>query len=320
MTDPGDRRSELAAAASRAHRRDSALASAYRWTIGLALAAAPVGGLLRHRPRAPRALDRASAHAPRRRHPVLALDVLVLPAVLRGHLPDRDRRLPHRRLFNRSPTAVSLVMLIGAMGHLFVGAEYPRPVLYPPYPDLSYAFMAWVQHVDPPGQRVPVAARRPHDDAGAAADRDRPRLGRFALVMATMLALSTLTTKQHFIADVWPATCWRFLGRAFALRRLLRRRLVALLGGAARPQRDRLLEVDPLVGMPVLASCGSMTSALADDHHHQGVGAQQVGGRRLGLRLVDGGQAQRSSRRRRRPARAARRPRARRRCRPPSAG
>ena len=31
---------------------------------------------------------------------------------------------------------------------------------------------------------------------------DRPRLGAVALVMATLLALSTLTTKQHFIADV----------------------------------------------------------------------------------------------------------------------
>ena len=32
--------------------------------------------------------------------------------------------------------------------------------------------------------------------------KDRPRLGPVALVMATALALSTLTTKQHFIADV----------------------------------------------------------------------------------------------------------------------
>jgi membrane-associated phospholipid phosphatase len=47
--------------------------------------------------------------------------------------------------------------------------------------------------------------------------RDRPRLGRLALLMATMLALSTLTTKQHFIADVLGGYALAALGRAFAL-------------------------------------------------------------------------------------------------------
>src|SRR5262245_2206649 len=55
-----------------------------------------------------------------------------------------------RVVFNRAVLAVVIVMSIGAMGHLFIGAEYPRPVLVPPYPNLSAAFMAWVQHIDPP--------------------------------------------------------------------------------------------------------------------------------------------------------------------------
>ena len=38
--------------------------------------------------------------------------------------------------------------------------------------------------------------------------------------MATLLALSTLTTKQHFIADVLSGYALAFLGRWFALRRL----------------------------------------------------------------------------------------------------
>ena len=46
-------------------------------------------------------------------------------------------------------------MTLGALGHLSIGAEYPRPVLHPPYPDLSYAFLAWVQHIDPPGNVFP---------------------------------------------------------------------------------------------------------------------------------------------------------------------
>jgi membrane-associated phospholipid phosphatase len=50
--------------------------------------------------------------------------------------------------------------------------------------------------------------------------QDRPRLGRVALAMATALALSTLTTKQHFLADVVSGYGLAFFGRWFALRRL----------------------------------------------------------------------------------------------------
>ena len=28
-------------------------------------------------------------------------------------------------------------MSLGALGHVLVGAEYPRPILHPPYPDIS---------------------------------------------------------------------------------------------------------------------------------------------------------------------------------------
>jgi len=122
-----------------------------------------------------------------------------------------------RVLFNRSAAAVILVMLIGALGHLFVGAEYPRPVLVPPYPNLSYAFMAWVQHVDPPGNVFPSLHVAHTTMLALLLLRDRPRLGRVALVMATMLAASTLTTKQHFLADVVAGYLLAFLGRAFAL-------------------------------------------------------------------------------------------------------
>ena len=46
-------------------------------------------------------------------------------------------------------------MTLGALGHIFIGAEYPRPVLHPPYPDISGAFLASVQHIDPPGNVFP---------------------------------------------------------------------------------------------------------------------------------------------------------------------
>ena len=40
--------------------------------------------------------------------------------------------------------------------------------------------------------------------------------------MATALALSTLTTKQHFIADVLSGYALAFFGRWFALRKVCR--------------------------------------------------------------------------------------------------
>jgi membrane-associated phospholipid phosphatase len=125
-----------------------------------------------------------------------------------------------RALFNRALGAVVVVLLIGAMGHLFIGAEYPRPVLQPPYPNVSAAFMAAVQHIDPPGNVFPSLHVAHTTMLSLLLLRDRPVLGRVALVMATMLALSTLTTKQHFVADVLAGYVLAFFGRAIALRGL----------------------------------------------------------------------------------------------------
>jgi membrane-associated phospholipid phosphatase len=123
-----------------------------------------------------------------------------------------------RLLFNRSLTAVVLVMALGALGHIFIAAEYPRPVLRPPYPDISTAFMAFVHQIDPPGNVFPSLHVAHTSMLAFLLTRDRPRLGAVALVMATLLALSTLTTKQHFIADVMAGYALAALGCAFALR------------------------------------------------------------------------------------------------------
>ena len=123
-----------------------------------------------------------------------------------------------RELFNRGLRAVALVMFLGALGHLFVGAEYPRPVLSPPYANLSVRFMAWVQRVDRPGNVFPSLHVAQTSTLAFLLYRDRPRLGRIAIVLGAILALSTLTTKQHFIADVISGYALTFIACAFALR------------------------------------------------------------------------------------------------------
>ena len=125
-----------------------------------------------------------------------------------------------RALFDRTARSVGLVMLIGALCHVFIRAEYPRPVLLPPLHGLSEAFMAWVQHVDAPGNVFPSLHVAHTTMLSLLLMRDRPRLGRVALFMATCLALSTLTTKQHFLADVVSGYALAFFGAWLALRGL----------------------------------------------------------------------------------------------------
>ena len=123
-----------------------------------------------------------------------------------------------RDLFNRALRAVALVMFVGALGHLFVRAEYPRPLLHPPYADLSTTFMAWVQRVDRPGNVFPSLHVAQTSTLAFLLYRDRPRLGLAAIVLGAILALSTLTTKQHFIADVISGYALVWAACAFALR------------------------------------------------------------------------------------------------------
>jgi membrane-associated phospholipid phosphatase len=122
-----------------------------------------------------------------------------------------------RRLYNRGLLAVVVVMLVGAAGHLLIPAEYPRPILRPPFGDISTAFMAMVQQVDPPGNVFPSLHVAQTSTLAFLLCRDRPRLGRLTVVMGALLALSTLTTKQHFIADVVSGYALAFAARAAAL-------------------------------------------------------------------------------------------------------
>jgi membrane-associated phospholipid phosphatase len=125
-----------------------------------------------------------------------------------------------RALFDRTARSVVVVMIIGALCHLFIRAEYPRPVLVPPLHGPSEAFMAWVQHVDAPGNVFPSLHVAHTTMLSLLLLRDRPRLGLVALFMATCLAISTLTTKQHFLADVVSGYLLAFFGTWLAVRGL----------------------------------------------------------------------------------------------------
>jgi hypothetical protein len=115
-----------------------------------------------------------------------------------------------KRIYHRALGCVLINMGVAALGHFFIRAEYPRPTLHPPFHDVSMAFLAWVYKIDPPGNVFPSLHVAHTFTLAFLLRLDRPRLGALTLVMCTLLALSTLTTKQHFLADV-------FAGLAMAL-------------------------------------------------------------------------------------------------------
>jgi membrane-associated phospholipid phosphatase len=222
----------MALAPNRSADRTSTLASArYRWSVGLGLAGlqslvyfgighahlARSTELLRTR------LDDAIPFWPWTAWCYLPFYAAIFLMTIGG--------FRHRVLFDRTARSVLLVLFVGAMCHLFIGAEYPRPVLHPPFAGASETFMAWVQGVDPPGNVFPSLHVAHTTMLSLLLLRDRPVLGRVALVMATLLALSTLTTKQHFVADVVSGYLLAFVGVAFALRGLPR--------AAAEPALER---------------------------------------------------------------------------------
>ena len=137
-------------------------------------------------------------------------------------------------------------MFVGALCHSFIGAEYPRPVLHAPFVGVSESSWRGSRASTRPATSSRRCTSRTRRCSAILLIRDRPVLGRVALVMATMLALSTMTTKQHFVADVISGYVLAFIGAAWALWRLPRlddsprrggRRLLVQLG--ARGAADR---------------------------------------------------------------------------------
>jgi membrane-associated phospholipid phosphatase len=123
-----------------------------------------------------------------------------------------------RVMFDRALVCVAGNLVVAALGHYFVRAEYPRPLLVAPYPDASSSFLAWVHAIDPPGNVFPSLHVAHTSVLAFLLYRDRPRLGAVTIGLAAVLAVSTLTTKQHFITDVIAGYAMAFAGRAWALR------------------------------------------------------------------------------------------------------
>ena len=120
--------------------------------------------------------------------------------------------------FDRALSGVGLIMLVGVVGHLVVRAEYPRPVLVAPYATLSEWFLAQVQAIDPPGNVFPSLHVAHTSSLALILWHENRRLGRVVIGLAALLAVSTLTTKQHFVVDVVAGFALAALARLAVLR------------------------------------------------------------------------------------------------------
>jgi membrane-associated phospholipid phosphatase len=130
--------------------------------------------------------------------------------------------LRSRWLFHRALACVAGNATVAAIGHVLVRAQYPRPVLHPPFSDASLAFLAFVHRIDPPGNVFPSLHVAHAFTLAFLLRIDRPRVGTVAMLMAVLLAISTLTTKQHFVADVAAGLVMAFVARALVRRQLPR--------------------------------------------------------------------------------------------------
>lgn len=123
-----------------------------------------------------------------------------------------------RLLFQRAIACVAANQVVASLCHYFIRATYPRPLLRPPYPDVSTAFMAFVQRIDPPANVFPSLHVAQTFVISFLLLRDRQRVGAFSLLLCVLLAISTVTTKQHFVVDVAAGLAMAVVGRAIALR------------------------------------------------------------------------------------------------------
>ena len=183
--------------------------------------AGPVGGrgsvavLLRHRPPPAAPIDGAAAHALRRRDPVPDLDVVVLPARLCRDLHHRDLWLSLARALQ--PRAGG-----GRAGHDRRRARAPlhrapsiraRSCTRPTATSRRRSWRWCSRSIGraTSSRRCTWRRRRRWRSFSTAIDRV---WARSPIVLAALLALSTMTTKQHFIADVISGYALAFAARA----------------------------------------------------------------------------------------------------------
>jgi membrane-associated phospholipid phosphatase len=121
-------------------------------------------------------------------------------------------------LYRRAVVAICVNAAVGAACHVLVAAEYPRPTLREPLDSLSLRFLALIYEVDPPNNVFPSMHVALSTTCAVFLYKSRRRIGLLSLLMSVVLAASTLTTKQHFIADVFGGYALSFASIRFALR------------------------------------------------------------------------------------------------------
>jgi hypothetical protein len=201
-------------------RRTGAAFALYKWAIAVALGALGLAGyeligradLHRSVTMLDTALDRAI--------PLLPWTTWFYEPLYLGIFVVATIGFRSRWLFHRGLVCVVANALVAALGHLLIRAAYPRPILSPPFTDPSLAFLALVYKIDPPGNVFPSLHVAHGFTLAFILRLDRPRLGAVALVMAALLTLSTLTTKQHFLADLAAGMVMAAAARAWVRRSL----------------------------------------------------------------------------------------------------
>ena len=122
-----------------------------------------------------------------------------------------------RELFRRALQAYVMVMLVAYVGFLVYPTAAPRPAQVP-----GGGFAAWslrlAYALDPPYNCFPSLHVAYAFVSALACSRVHPGVGAVATLFAGLIGISTLYTKQHYVADVIAGALAAFVAYLFFLR------------------------------------------------------------------------------------------------------
>lgn len=106
-----------------------------------------------------------------------------------------------RAVYYRTVGSLLLATVLCSVGFVIVPSSMPLPALPQDGEDWTLRFLAWVREVDVPNNTFPSQHVALSFTVALGTLAYRPRLGRVLLVLASCVALSTITTKQHYWID-----------------------------------------------------------------------------------------------------------------------
>ncbi len=111
--------------------------------------------------------------------------------------------IPHREAFFRTLRAIAYAFAICCVFFIAVPSTYPIPAIPASTHPWSAELLAYIRSVDVPNNTFPSSHVALSFACALGVFRDNRRWGAVALVLAACLAVSIVTTKLHYVVDLF---------------------------------------------------------------------------------------------------------------------